>query len=140
MAVGGPGGSRAGHGGGSVAGGRRQCRRIRRAFQGPGRVRTRTSRRGLGGVPPVPAATLSVDVVLQPRDPAALASYAQAVSTPGSAQYRHYVTVAQFVSLFGPTRRTVESVKQALVDAGLHPGAVSGNDLSIPIRATAAHL
>ena len=87
-----------------------------------------------------PAATLSVDVVLQPRDPAALTAYAQAVSTPGTALYRHYVTEPQFVARFGPTRGTIQSVKQALVDAGLHPGPVATNDLSIPVKATAAQL
>ena len=86
------------------------------------------------------AAILRVDVVLQPRDPAALTSYAQAVSTPGSGQYRHYLSEAQFVARFGPTRGTVVSVRRALIGAGLHPGAVSSNDLSIPIRATAARL
>ncbi|MGD0393784.1 MAG: protease pro-enzyme activation domain-containing protein [Acidimicrobiales bacterium] len=86
------------------------------------------------------AAILRVDVVLQPRDPAALTSYARAVSTPGSGQYRHYLSEAQFVARFGPTRGTVESVRRALIGSGLHPGAVSSNDLSIPIRATAARL
>ncbi len=86
------------------------------------------------------AAILRVDVVLQPRNPAALTSYAQAVSTPGSGQYRRYLSEAQFVARFGPTRGTVASVRRALIGAGLHPGAVSSNDLSIPIRATAAGL
>ena len=90
--------------------------------------------------PLAPVATLGVDVVLQPRDPAALTAYAQAVSTPGSGQYRSYLSEAQFVARFGPTPETVQAVKQALVGAGLHPGAVSTNDLSIPIRATAAQL
>ena len=37
-------------------------------------------------------------------------------------------------------RKRSQSVKRALVDAGLHPGAVSTDDLSIPVRATAAQL
>ena len=96
---------------------------------------------GAAAVSPLAAAAiLRVDVVLQPRDPAGLTSYAQAVSTPGSGQYRHYLSEAQFVARFGPTRRTVASVRRALIGARLHPGAVSSNDLSIPIRATAARL
>ena len=96
---------------------------------------------GAAAVSPLaPVADLRVDVVLQPRDPAALTDYAQAVSTPGSVRYRSYLSEAQFVARFGPTPDTVRSVTRALADAGLHPGAVSANDLSIPVRATAAQL
>ncbi len=96
---------------------------------------------GASAVSPLaPAAILRVDVVLQPRDPAALTAYAQAASTPGSHRYQHYLSEAQFVSRFGPTRATVESVRRALAGAGLHPGAVSSNDLSIPIRDTEARI
>ncbi|HXQ44378.1 MAG TPA: protease pro-enzyme activation domain-containing protein [Acidimicrobiales bacterium] len=83
---------------------------------------------------------LHVDVALQPRDPAALTAYAQAVSTPGSALYRHDVTPAQFANRFGPTPTALRTVRRALVAAGLDPGAVTANRLSIPVRATAAQL
>jgi len=39
---------------------------------------------------------LHVTVTLRPRSPAALAAYARAVSTPGSAWYHAYLTPAQF--------------------------------------------
>jgi subtilase family serine protease len=100
-------------------------------------------RPGLGSVklPPLPrTAEIRVDVTLQPRHPAALADYAQAVSTPGSSLYRHYLAPGQFVDQFGPTPQAIQSVDQALRGAGLHPGAISGNHLSIPVRATAAQL
>ena len=84
--------------------------------------------------------SLRVDVVLQPRNPTQLASYVWVVSTPGSSQYRHYLSERGFVSRFGPSAGTIESVTRALVGAGLHPGSVSGNGLSIPVRATAARL
>ncbi len=64
---------------------------------------------------------LHVDVALQPRDPAALTAYAQAVSTPGSALYRHDVTPAQFANRFGPTPTALRTVRRALVAAGLDP-------------------
>jgi subtilase family serine protease len=96
---------------------------------------------GASAVSALPATTaLKVDVVLQPRDPAALTSYAQAVSTPGSGQYRRYLSERQFVNRFGPTGAAVKSVRHALVSAGLHPGTVSTNDLSIPVEATAGQL
>ncbi len=85
-------------------------------------------------------ADLRVDVTLQPRNPEALASYARAVSTPGSGLYRHYLAPGQFVSEFGPTQQAIQSVEQSLRSAGLHPGAISGNHLAIPVRATAGQL
>ena len=80
---------------------------------------------------------LPVYVALQPNDPTALASYAQAVSTPGSALYRHYLDVHQFAQRFGPSRHAVQAVRHALVAAGLRPGTVSANHLSISVRASA---
>ena len=97
----------------------------------------------VGSTPVAPlaaAAPLSVDVVLQPRDPGALSSYAFAVSSPGSPQYRRYLSEAQFVARFGPTQTTVDSVRRALAGVGLHPGPTTINNLSIPIRGSAAQL
>ena len=86
-------------------------------------------------------AKLRIDVALQPRDPAALAAYATAVSSPGSSLYHHYLTTGQFVSEFGPTAQSVRAVDRGLVaTAGLHPGRISRNHLSIPVRATAQQL
>jgi subtilase family serine protease len=86
------------------------------------------------------ATALSVDVVLQPRDPVGLTSFAEAVSTPGSSQYQHAVTVREFVHRFGPTESTIAAVRRALASVGLRPGAVGANHLSIPVRATAGQL
>jgi hypothetical protein len=105
----------------------------------------------IGGVPrpgqgavkltPLPReADIEVDVTLQPRDPAGLATYARAVSSPGSNLYRHYLAPGQFDDRFGPTTEAIQSVEQALRADGLHPGTISGNHLSIPVRATAAQL
>lgn len=96
---------------------------------------------GTTAVSPLPASTpLRVDVVLQPRDPSALHSYAVAVSTPGSGEYRHYLTEPEFVERFGPTERTIASVEQSLSAAGLRPGAVAADHLSIAVQATAGRL
>ncbi len=67
------------------------------------RVRLGTSRAvGATAQAPLPPATrLRVTVALKPRSPATLAAYARAVSTPGSADYRHYLTPAQFARRFG---------------------------------------
>jgi len=83
---------------------------------------------------------LHVEVVLQPRDPVALARFANAVSTPGSRLYRHYLARDQFPEVFGPTRTEVAEVEGVLRADGLQPGVLSADRLSIPVTATAEHL
>ncbi|HSC04357.1 MAG TPA: protease pro-enzyme activation domain-containing protein [Solirubrobacteraceae bacterium] len=78
-----------------------------------------------------------VTVTLQPRDGAALEAFATAVSTPGSPQYRDYVTPAQFAQRFGAAPDAVAAVEASLRAHGLTPGQPSPNALSIPVTATA---
>ncbi|MEU2335480.1 S53 family peptidase [Streptomyces sp. NPDC013172] len=85
-----------------------------------------------------PGTTLHLSVNLAPRDPQALADFVTAVSTPGNAQYHHYLAKGQFASVFGPTGATIAAVSGALKAAGLTPGKVSPDGLSIPVTATAA--
>ena len=105
----------------------------------------------VGAAPEVPAGTarvgtlasskkLQVTVTLQPRDPAGLSALARAVSTPGTAQYRHYLTGAGFDSLFAPTAATVAAVVAGLRAEGLHTGAVAPDHLSVAVTATAGQL
>jgi subtilase family serine protease len=79
---------------------------------------------------------LHFDVVLSPRNPAALTKYADAVSTPGSPLYRHYLAAGQFPKMFGPTEATITSVYAALRARGLNPGTIDSGHLSIPVAAT----
>jgi hypothetical protein len=90
--------------------------------------------------PLAPTARLHVDVVLQPRDPAGLARYAQEVSVPGSALYRRFLSEADFTAEFGPTQLEVDSVRSTLVSAGLTPGPTSPNNMVVPITASAKRL
>lgn len=103
----------------------------------------------IGAAPHVPAGAtmtgatasgtkLHLSVNLAPRDPQSLADFVTAVSTPGNAQYHHYLAKGQFASVFGPTRATIAGVSRALKAAGLSPGKVSPDGLSIPVTATAA--
>lgn len=62
----------------------------------------------------------SVRVGLAGRDPAGLEAFARAVSTPGSPQYRHYLTPAQVQARFGATDAQVRVVRKWLRAAGLH--------------------
>ena len=80
---------------------------------------------------------LHMTVALQPRDPAALEAFATAVSTPGSPEYRDYLTPAQFAQRFGATPEAVQAVETSLQAHGLTPGQTSANGLSIPVTATA---
>ncbi|MEU9282989.1 S53 family peptidase, partial [Streptomyces sp. NPDC048341] len=85
-----------------------------------------------------PGTTLHLSVHLSPRDPKRLTDFVTAVSTPGSPLYHHYLAKGQFASAFGPTRATIAGVSQALKAAGLSPGEVSPDGLSIPVTATVA--
>ncbi|HUA05162.1 MAG TPA: protease pro-enzyme activation domain-containing protein [Solirubrobacteraceae bacterium] len=104
-----------------------------------------------GNAPAVPATAhiagavpdttpLHVTVTLQSQDPAGLAALANAVSTPGSPQYRDYISPAEFAQRFGATRAAVQAVETSLRAHGLDPGPVSANSLSIPVTATAGQV
>ncbi len=54
---------------------------------------------------PVTAGTVTARVYLAGQDQAGLAAYATAVSTPGNALYRHYLTPPQVMARYGPTQR-----------------------------------
>jgi hypothetical protein len=81
---------------------------------------------------------LHVTVTLRSRNPAALAAYATAVSTPGSPAYGHYLTPRRFGARFGAERAEITRVRAALRARGLDPGRVSAGGLSIPLTARAS--
>jgi hypothetical protein len=85
-----------------------------------------------------PSTPLSLQIELAPRDPAALEAFARAVSTPGSAQYHGYLSVAQFAERFGAGPATVGAVAAAMRARGLQVGALSPNGLALHVTATAA--
>ncbi|HUA95472.1 MAG TPA: S53 family peptidase, partial [Acidimicrobiales bacterium] len=87
-----------------------------------------------------PAARLRVDVILRPADPGGLASYAQAVSTPGSPEFHDYLSTTAFASSFGPSPTALATVEAALRGDGLPSGHLSADHLSIRLKASAARL
>ena len=112
---------------------------------------TAASMSPVGAAPQRPAGTrvigslaattrIPVTITLQPPDPAALQSYATAVSTPGSSAYRDYLSVAAFRARFGPTDAQIAAVRSALSSAGLTPSPVSANGLVITLSGSAARL
>jgi hypothetical protein len=86
------------------------------------------------------AARMHVTVALRPRNPAALAAYARSVSSPGSPDYREYLSPAQFAARFGATAARIRTVRRSLRASGLTPGALSRGALSISVTATARQL
>ncbi|HEX3749720.1 MAG TPA: S53 family peptidase [Streptosporangiaceae bacterium] len=67
----------------------------------------------------VTTGTVSARVYLAGQDPAGLAAYAQAVSTPGNASYGQYLTPAEVQQRFGPTSDQIDAIRSWLTGAGL---------------------
>jgi subtilase family serine protease len=87
----------------------------------------------------LPASTsVRMLVTLKVRNPAALTSFIAALSDRKSPLFHHFLRPGQFGAKFGPTLAQVATVDKALRSAGLVPGRLSSNRLSIPVRATAA--
>ncbi len=79
-----------------------------------------------------------LDVALAGQDPAGLAQAVAAVSTPGSPDYRHYLTSARFAAEFGPSPSEVAQVSSALQAEGLSVGTPAAGSILLPVTGTAA--
>ena len=88
------------------------------------------------GAPLASSARLDFDVVLRPRDPNGLATFAAAVSTPGSSSYRQYLTRDQFAQRFGASSASIDALTRSLRGLGLSPGPPSANRLVVPVSGT----
>jgi subtilase family serine protease len=77
-------------------------------------------------------------VWLAPNNSAQLTSLAQAVSDPSSAQYRQYLTPAQYDAQFAPTSDQVAAVKQWLTGAGLTVVTVGPDNHYVGVTGSAA--
>jgi subtilase family serine protease len=83
---------------------------------------------------------LQLTVALQPRDPSGLQSFATAVSTPGSPNFRHYLSVSQFAQTYGATASQISAVQSTLRSEGLTVGAPMANHLTLSVSGTAAQV
>jgi len=81
---------------------------------------------------------IEVDVALRPRDPAQLARFASAVSTPGSPDFRHFLRPGAFGAAFGASASMVRATVAALKALGLHVDGVSSNRLIVKVSSTVA--
>jgi subtilase family serine protease len=61
-----------------------------------------------------------------------------AVSTPGSASYRHYLNPAQYNARFAPTSAEVAKVRSWVSGAGLHVAGVASDHSFVRVTGTAA--
>lgn len=92
----------------------------------------------IGGVPANQQRHVQIALALPHQD--AAANFAQQVSTPGSANYQHFLTSQQFVDRYGPTQETVDSVRSWLTSQGLHVDSVSGNRHFVNVTGSTATL
>jgi len=94
--------------------------------------------RALG--PVAPDTLVHVDVVLKPRDRSALVAFDSAVSTPGSASFRHYLTPAAFGARYGPAPSTIAATRRWLAGLGVTLGESAPGGFVIPVSGTAARI
>jgi subtilase family serine protease len=80
------------------------------------------------------------DLVLNLRDAAGASALVKAVSTPGSAQYRHYLTDAQWIARYAPTQASVASAETWLRSQGFKVGAVPADRLFVTAQGSAAQV
>jgi Pro-kumamolisin, activation domain/IPT/TIG domain len=79
-----------------------------------------------------------LDVVLATPNAAGLAQTVAAISTPGSPEYRHYLTSAQYAEAFGPSAAEVAQVSSALRAQGLTVGSPEPGSTLLPVSGTAS--
>jgi subtilase family serine protease len=69
---------------------------------------------------------------------AALQAAAKAVSTPGSATYKHFLSTAQYQAQYSPTSASVNQVRSWLTSAGLKVNGVEAHNRYVSVSGTVA--
>ena len=88
---------------------------------------------------PALPASITANVYLADQNATALTAFAQAVSTPGNAQYHRYLTAAQAKALYAPTAAEAQSVEGWAASNALRVGAVtSGFGAYVQVTGTAS--
>jgi hypothetical protein len=85
-----------------------------------------------------PSTAIAGDVVLTPRDPAALRAFIAAVSDKSSSEFGQYLAPGQFAGRFGPAAPAIAAVRAQLQRDGLNVSATSHNGLLVPFTGSAA--
>jgi subtilase family serine protease len=82
------------------------------------------------------AITTTFDVTLTPRGSTGLANYIASLSDTASANYRHYLTTAQFARRFGASATSVSAVRDYFDGFGLRVGGLSRGRLVLHVTGT----
>jgi subtilase family serine protease len=86
-----------------------------------------------------PSAPVQARVYLAPNGGmTSLEQFALAVSSPGSALYRHFLTPSQYFQRFGTTDSTVSAVRSWLTGIGLHVASVAPHNRYIEVTGKVA--
>ncbi len=83
---------------------------------------------------------VSFDLQLSLRNASAAQAFVRQVSSPGSEQFHHYLTDAQWVSRFGPTQAAVTKAKAWLRQEGFTVGTVAKDRLYVTAKGTASRV
>ncbi len=83
---------------------------------------------------------VAFQLVLKLRDASGAANFARSVSTPGSADFRHYLTAAQWEARFSPTSAEVTKARNWLQSQGFKVGPVSADRITIAASGTASQV
>ena len=86
------------------------------------------------------SAQVDFELVLKLRDASGAQSLVRAISSPGSASYRHYLTASQWESRFSPAASEVSSARAWLASEGFTVGAASKDRITISASGTAAQV
>ncbi len=86
------------------------------------------------------SSAVNFQVVLNLRDQSGAEGLVQAISTPGSANYRHYLTTAQWEAQYSPTQDQVNQVTSWLQSQGFSVGTVAKDRTTISASGTAAQV
>jgi subtilase family serine protease len=87
-----------------------------------------------------PASRITFDLVLSLRHAARANAFVTKVSTPGSADYHHYLTDAQWEHRFSPSRADVAAAKAWLRKNGFSAGAVPQDRLFVAASGSAKRI
>jgi len=85
-----------------------------------------------------PGTSVAVTVTLNIPDQAALTTFLNGLTNQASPYYQQFLAPGQFGPMFGPSLGQVAVVENALRAAGLSPGPVAPDRLSIPVTASAS--
>jgi len=86
------------------------------------------------------SSVINFDLVLRERNAGAAAAHVKAISTPGSAEFRHYITAGQWEARFSPTPAQVNSAVAWLKGEGFKVRGASKDRITVAASGTAGQV